>query len=462
MQPLPTDYIEQMKAMLGEDAEDFLASYKLPRTQGLRLNPLKIKEGSADAAKLIGEFHLEAVPWCPTGYYYEEPQRPGRHPYHAAGLYYIQEPSAMSSVTILQPVPGEIVLDLAGAPGGKSTQIAGCLRGEGLLVANEIHPARARILSENIERMGITNAVVTSAAPDKLAEKFPAFFDKIMLDAPCSGEGMFRKDSDAINEWSLDHVQMCAARQMDILPDAVAMLKDGGLLAYSTCTFNWAENEATIDALLERFPELTLLQMERIWPHKQKGEGHFVALLKKNESLGDANDDHSINNRHSGKSRGKDKPLKANKQIAEAKQLYGQFCQDVLPNWAWDSAAEPVLYGDQLYMLPAIGAIGSHHLHGLKVLRPGLHVGELKKNRFEPSHALALALTEEDLRTARTYDLAADSKEAEAYLRGEALIASRNGNGWVVVTIDGFPLGWGKESGGHIKNHYPKGLRRPL
>ncbi|MFC5451673.1 RsmF rRNA methyltransferase first C-terminal domain-containing protein [Paenibacillus aestuarii] len=460
MLQLPSEYIEQMKAILGAEAEAFLASYRLPRTQGLRLNTLKIKEGSAFADKLIREFQLEPVPWCQTGYYYEEPQRPGRHPYHAAGLYYIQEPSAMSSVALLKPAPGEIVLDLAGAPGGKSTQIAGCLRGEGLLVANEIHPARAKILSENIERMGIQNAVVTSAAPDKLAAKFPAFFDKIMLDAPCSGEGMFRKDPDAIDEWSLDHVRMCAARQMDILPDAVAMLKDGGLLAYSTCTFNVAENEATIEALLQRFPELTLLQTERIWPHKQKGEGHFVALLKKNESSGDA--DHGVDNRSGVKAKGKDKPAKANKQIVEAKQLFGQFCQEVLPDWEWDSPAEPVLYGEQLYMLPAVGAIGSVQLNGLKVLRPGLHVGELKKNRFEPSHALALALTEDKLRSARTYDLAADSKEAEAYLRGEALTTSRNENGWVVITIDGFPLGWGKESGGQIKNHYPKGLRRPL
>ncbi|MBD0381072.1 RsmF rRNA methyltransferase first C-terminal domain-containing protein [Paenibacillus sedimenti] len=459
--PLPPAYIERMKDLLGEDAEAFLQSYHLPRTQGLRMNPLKISHESPISQQLIREFNLEPVPWCPTGYYYDESSRPGKHPYHTAGLYYIQEPSAMSAVAILDPAPGEAVLDLAGAPGGKSTQIAGCMQGQGLLIANEIHPARAKILSENIERMGIANAVVTSAAPDKLAQRFPAFFDKIMLDAPCSGEGMFRKDPDAIAEWSPDHVRMCAARQMDILPDAVAMLKYGGLLAYSTCTFNREENESTIEELLHRYPEMELLKTERIWPHKQRGEGHFVALLRKNLSdLQEESNLEKTNTKGIARGRGnQNKPAKTNKHAADALLQFENFCKVVIPDYS-RGCVEPLLFGDQLYLLPSTETFGSGQLDGLKVLRPGLHVGELKKNRFEPSHALALALTARELHTARTYRIAADSQETEAYLRGEALFTDRTENGWVIVTIDGFPLGWGKESEGQIKNHYPKGLRR--
>ncbi|MFD0695845.1 RsmF rRNA methyltransferase first C-terminal domain-containing protein [Paenibacillus sp. GCM10027628] len=459
MVSLPPAYIERMKDMLGEEANAFLQSYEHQRTQGLRLNPLKIVPGSTVSEKLIQTFELEPVPWCWAGYYYDEKLRPGKHPFHAAGLYYIQEPSAMSAVAMLNPAPGETVLDLAGAPGGKSTQIAGCMQGKGLLIANEIHPTRAKILSENIERMGITNAVVTSAAPDKLAKKFPIFFDKIMLDAPCSGEGMFRKDPDAIAEWSPDHVAMCAARQMDILPDAVAMLKAGGLMAYSTCTFNREENEYTVEELLRRYPEMELLRTERIWPHKQKGEGHFVALLRKKD-LQEESELEQIKTAHSARRKTSPiKPAKINKQTAEALQQFENFCKAAIPDYSFDRM-EPLLFGEQLYLLPSTEDFGSQHLDGLKVLRPGLHAGELKKNRFEPSHALALALTAGELQTARTYSINADSKEAEAYLRGEALFTGRAESGWVVIAVDGFPLGWGKESEGQIKNHYPKGLRR--
>jgi NOL1/NOP2/sun family putative RNA methylase len=459
---LPPAYIERMKDMLGEETNSFLQSYQLPRTHGLRLNTLKINSSSSFTDELIRKFRLEPIPWCRTGYYYDEQLRPGRHPYHAAGLFYIQEPSAMSAVALLDPVPGDIVLDLAGAPGGKSTQIADCLEGEGLLIANEIHPARAKILSENIERMGVTNAVVTSCSPDKLAGRFPASFDKIMLDAPCSGEGMFRKDPDAITEWSPDHVTMCAARQMDILSDAITMLKDGGMLAYSTCTFNREENEHTIEELLCRYPELELLKTERIWPHKHKGEGHFVALLRKKAKA--SSEDSLQLSKQKKNVHGKnlhDKSGKANKQIIDALRQFESFCETTLPDYMLGTI-KPILFGDQLYLLPYTDVLDNHHLDGLKVLRPGLHVGEMKKNRFEPSHALALALTPKVLQTAKTYNIEADSKEAEAYLRGEALFTGRNETGWVVVTVNGFPLGWGKESEDQLKNHYPKGLRRPL
>ncbi|WP_198136132.1 RsmB/NOP family class I SAM-dependent RNA methyltransferase, partial [Paenibacillus sp. oral taxon 786] len=279
---LPATYLEAVTALLGPaETEAFLASYDAPRTYGLRLNTLKITPSSPAANQLAELFALRPVPWCGTGYYYEESTRPGKHPYHAAGLYYIQEPSAMSAVELLDPQPGQTVLDLAAAPGGKTTQIAAKMAGQGLLISNEIHPQRARILAENVERLGIRNAVVTQAAPPALSARFPLAFDRIMLDAPCSGEGMFRKDPDAISEWSPEAVELCAARQWDILQDAVAMLKPGGRLAYSTCTFNRHENEDTIARLLAEYPFLRLIAEKRIWPHREQGEGHYVALIER-------------------------------------------------------------------------------------------------------------------------------------------------------------------------------------
>jgi len=498
---LPSEFIAQMHALLGaEEAALFADSYTRPRTQGLRFNPLKLTPDSPAGDKLAREFALEPVPWCPAGFYYEDPVRPGKHPYHAAGLYYMQEPSAMSAVELLAPEPGDLVLDLAAAPGGKSTHIAGKLQGEGLLVANEIHPARAKILSENIERLGIANAIVVSSAPDRLAQRFPLLFDKIMLDAPCSGEGMFRKDPDAIAEWSPAHVAMCAKRQLDILPDAAAMLKPGGLLAYSTCTFNREENEGVIEQLLAGGDgELELVRTERIWPHRQRGEGHFVALLRKRGAAGAERTGTGAVAGAAGAARGSaepgDRTLAAaasaargaggsparagepgargrgkrggaeppDKAAAEGLALFEAFRREALP--AYHPAGAPLLFGEQLYLLPPVAAalgLDGRGLAGLRVLRPGLHLGELKKRRFEPSHALALALSKAAREAALAFDIAADSPLALAYLRGEALPTGRETSGWALLRVDGFPLGWGKESGGQLKNHYPKGLRWPL
>lgn len=449
---LPVPYIEKMRTLLGEEAELFFSSYEQPRTQGLRLNPLKVP-GDAEAIRreLTQLFGLEPVPWCPTGFYYSEAARPGKHPYHAAGLYYIQEPSAMSSVELLAPQPGDTVLDLAGAPGGKSTQIAGKLKGEGLLITNEIHPARAKILSENIERIGATNTIVTCAAPDQLVAKFPAFFDKIMLDAPCSGEGMFRKDPETVNEWSPEHVTMCAARQLDILRSAVRMLKPGGTLGYSTCTFSPEENERTMEAITSEYPELRLVTMERIWPHRERGEGHFVAVLAKDGAAADT---------ASSLSGGRRKAQAAPALVKEAVKLFEAFAAEALADWHFPTG-EPLLFGDQLYLLPRDreGAFGPPLLEGLKTLRPGLHLGTVKKNRFEPAHALALALQPTQAQT--VMELGADSTQAQAYLRGEAIAADKEiRSGWTLVTLNGYSVGWGKQSGGQLKNHYPKGLRR--
>lgn len=452
---LPESFQQQMRDQLGEDAELFLASYGLPRTQGLRINPRKADREITE--RLIKEFCLTPVPWCEGGYYYEDKLKPGKHPYHAAGLYYIQEPSAMSAVALLDPQPGDIVLDLAAAPGGKSTQIAAKLQGQGLLITNEIHPARAKILAENIERMGVTNAVVTQMAPDPLAAKFPVFFDKMMVDAPCSGEGMFRKDPDAIEEWSPDHVTMCAARQWDILQAAVTMLKPGGLLAYSTCTFNTAENERTVEALLDRYPEFKLLRTERIWPHRHAGEGHFVALLRKGDSEAAASE--AAVKAAPARSKGAGKRASSPRPEEEAMKLFRAFAAEALPCFELP-AGEAVLFGEQLYWLPAAEGCPFERssLNGLKVLRPGLHLAEVKKARIEPSHALALALPRGSAR--RTLDFPAEAPEIARYLRGETLSSSMEDNGWVLITTDGLALGWGKLSGGQVKNHYPKGLRR--
>jgi NOL1/NOP2/fmu family ribosome biogenesis protein len=326
------------------------------------------------------------------------------------------------------------------------------MQGKGLLIANEIHPMRAKILAENIERMGVTNAVVTSCTPEQLVQKFPVFFDKIMLDAPCSGEGMFRKDPEVISEWSLDHVTMCANRQMDILRQALLMLKPNGQLAYSTCTFSNEENEKVIKQILEEFPQFELIQTERIWPHLARGEGHFAAILHKKvqqnqSSLG-------IDPRNAIPEKRKNLP----KVVSEAWGLFEAFSAQHVPDLSF-GLGEPLLFGEQLYWLPHAANCSFHagYLHGIKVMRPGMHLGTIKKNRIEPAHALALALPAQV--QVNSYDFPAESQEIHQYLRGETIHGDHRHNGWLLVRVEGYALGWGKESNGQIKNHYPKGLR---
>ncbi|GMK39591.1 23S rRNA methyltransferase [Paenibacillus sp. CCS19] len=468
---LPDSYVQQMQALLGvKEADEFLASFNAPRAYGLRLNPLKLSDDANQPAiqALKQQFSLRPIPWCETGYYYNETTRPGKHPYHQAGIYYIQEPSAMSAAQALDPQPGETILDLAAAPGGKTTQIAGRMQGEGLLISNEIHPARARILSENVERYGIRNAVVTCAPPDVLSARFPLFFDRIMLDAPCSGEGMFRKDPDAIGEWSPDHVQMCADRQADILEHAAIMLKPGGRLVYSTCTFNRSENELAMEAFLAKHPEFKLERTERLWPHHCEGEGHFVAVLTKDASMGYTifvpmnQAATSQRDQRNATQRGKGKPKSSgsNSSLASDMALFEAFAVEALPGFKL-GPGEPVRFGDALYWLPhdREGRFSAASIEGLKVVRPGLQLGELKTKRIEPAHALALAIRSEEAAQLASFE--AEAPETAAYLRGEALSdASGNLSGWTIAAVDGFPLGWAKASGGQLKNHLPKGLRR--
>ena len=471
---LPSAFKERMKEMLGEEYGAFIESYDRERTQGLRLNLLKT-EPEAFLSK--SPFRLKPIPWVGEGFYYGAGERPGRHPWHEAGVYYIQEPSAMSVVTFLDPRPGDKVLDLCAAPGGKTTQIASRLHGEGFLLSNEIHPARAKILSQNVERMGVKNAVVTNEDSGHLAEYFPEFFDKIVVDAPCSGEGMFRKEEIAVQEWTPENVLHCASRQQEILANAAVMLKPGGRLVYSTCTFAPEENEKSICRFLAAHPEFfieetpeyeglsrgvpqwgcaepgaegcpELARTIRIWPHRTDGEGHYIAVLRKQGEPGE-------------------KKRKVPKYYSDKKALtdYAAFCEETFAEpERWTKRKEYVLFGEQLYLLPP----EMISFEGLRVLRPGLHLGTLKKNRFEPSHALALALWAEEVHLSR--NVAAASEEAAAYLKGETLEAEipeeapgkekKPAKGWALVTVDGYSLGWGKLTGGILKNHYPKGLRK--
>lgn len=455
---LPVSFENRMREMLGQEFETFLKGYENCNHQSLRINPLKQAEGKEATSVCEGKFSLSPVPWEPNGFYYGEEDRPGRHALHDAGVYYIQEASAMLPVRLLDVQPGEYCLDLCAAPGGKSTQIAGYLGGKGLLVCNEIFPARAKILSENIERMGVPNALVTNESPDRLLPHFIGFFDKILVDAPCSGEGMFRKNEEAVDEWSEENVALCAERQKEILNCAAEMLRPGGRLVYSTCTFAPAENEENIKWFAETHPDFTLLEipkeyiqqvnypegekgMLRIYPHRTKGEGHFAAVLQKSGETLPHSETFFTGNKKAGK---KDDGFKD----------FELFVEDTLrgkPEELFGGAGY-LLFGDQLYLKPA----GITEIAGLKVLRPGLHLGTMRKNRFEPSHALALALGASDVK--HVYDIDSEDRLALDYRNGQTFPCDGE-KGWYLICADGYSLGWGKLAGGIMKNHYPKGLR---
>ena len=461
---LPQAFVERMRQRLGAEAEAFFASYDSPRAYGLRRNPIKMERGQFEA---LMPFALEKVSWAQEGYYYQESERPGRHPFHEMGLYYIQEPSAMCVVEVADPKPGEYVLDLCAAPGGKSTQIAGRMAGEGLLVCNEIVPNRAKILSQNIERLGIKNAVVLNHSPQELEMRFASFFDRIVVDAPCSGEGMFHKEEAALTEWSPENVEMCAKRQKEILACAVNMLRPGGVLVYSTCTFAPAEDEEMVDWLLKTYPELELLPIDtqalgisegslpgtgRIWPHMQRGEGHFVARVRKRGELTRHQTTgllSAMNTERPSRDAGKGKKGNKGRTGAEgvnAWNCYEEFARQTL---CCELTGRRLEFGEQLYLVPD----EMPDLKGLKVVRPGLHLGTNKKNRFEPSHALALALNVSE--AVQVWE----TEEPEKYLRGETLSCDPALKGWTLITCQGQPMGWGKADRGIMKNHYPKGLR---
>lgn len=404
-----------MKAFLGDEWDDFLYSYDNNRFQALRFNTLKVQsqEERMRILKVLGISSDKRVSWANEAYYFDENVRPGKHPYHEMGLYYIQEPSAMSAAALLALKPGMRVLDLCAAPGGKSTQLATYLGDSGLLVSNEINTQRSRILSQNIERMGIKNAIVTNEDSFVLASHFPGFFNAIQVDAPCSGEGMFRKLPEAIEQWSMENVAICAARQKEILDNAAVMLKPGGTIVYSTCTFSKEENEDVIEYFLERHPDFTLEEMERFWPHKVDGEGHFVAKLVRRGSVNELGADYDVCEDSCNKV--EDTGLKADRKIKKNKnsknrknetkpaltkenmKLLSEFLDETISEdmAAWIKNSRLVMLGEQLYRLPDMEV----DIKGLKVQRAGLHIGEFKKQRFEPSHSLALALKLNDAKT---------------------------------------------------------------
>ena len=428
---LPEAFLKRMERQLGADYPAFLESLERPRAVALRFNPLK---GGVPELPFVGA----PVPWEAMGYYYDPQARPGLHPYHEAGVYYLQEASAMSAVALLDPQPGETVCDLCAAPGGKSTQIAGRMRGEGLLLCNEYSPARAKILARNIERMAVANAIVTNEKTESLAKRLPGFFDRVLVDAPCSGEGMFRKEEAAVTDWSQETVEMCAARQAEILDNAAKLLKPGGRLVYSTCTFAPEEDEEAVAAFLARHPEFAPEAVDapwftpgpqatyRMWPHKLLGEGHFGAVLRKLEG-----EETEI-------------PLEKGQPLPKPWLSFAKEAGVNLPEGIG------LCFGDRLYLAP----LGAPALPGLRVLRAGLELGTLKKDRIDPAHALALWGKD----FAQSVDFAADGPEIQAYLHGEVLPGKAKG--WCLVTVDGYSIGWGKGDGAQLKNHYPKGLRR--
>ena len=428
---LPEAFLQRMEAQLGSEYPAFLESLERPRAVALRFNPMK---GERPVLPFVGA----PVPWEPEGFYYDPETRPGLHVYHEAGVYYLQEASAMAPVALLDPKPGERVCDLCAAPGGKTTQIAGRMLGQGFLVCNEINPKRAKILSRNIERMGVANALVTNEHPQTLASRFPGFFDRVLVDAPCSGEGMFRKEEAAVTDWSQETVQMCARRQREILDSAARLVRPGGRLVYSTCTFAPEEDEETVAAFLEAHPEFTPEPVEapwfvpgenasyRMWPHKLLGEGHFAAVLRKTQG-------------ESG-----EVPACPGGKCPKAWESFAKELDITLP------VGKAVSFGQSLYWAP----MELPELNRLKVLRPGLELGTERKGRFEPAHALALWLKT----CAVAESFPPESLEMKAYLHGDVVPSGKKG--WCLVQAGGYTIGWGKGDGSVLKNHYPKGLRR--
>ena len=461
---LPEEFTQQMQQLLGKEYESLERALSQKRSLGLRVNPLKVDKHLLDLNKNLWGINAK-VEWADEGYYYRDDFRPGKSPYHECGAYYLQEPSAMSVVQALDPKPGEVICDLCAAPGGKTTHIAGRMNGKGTLISNEIVPERSKILARNVERMGISNCMVTNEDPASMLAHFPAFFDKIVVDAPCSGEGMFRKEDAAIPEWSLSNVEMCAKRQADILDCASGMVKPGGSLVYSTCTFEPDEDERQICAFLDRHKDWDIVDTgltgistrgrnewsdnnsydmsltTRIWPHINTGEGHFIAKLVRKGELTDS---------LYGKIKNADKGII--KKIIEF--LHTELINsDIYGNeYAVDRF---IINGEHVYLRPEF--VSDIHCKGLRIVRGGLELVTINKNRFEPAHALAVSLRPQEAQNTCLLDI----NEAHKYLRGETInrtLECANGS-WVLIVFDGLSMGWAKYVNGILKNHYPKGLR---
>lgn len=456
---LPVKFDKKMKEMLGTDYQLYLDSFQEDAHQGLRVNTAKI---SVEDFLKISPYKLEPVAWCPNGFYYEKQEKPAKHPYYYAGLYYIQEPSAMTTASLLPVEEGDCVLDLCAAPGGKSTELGAKLNGTGLLVTNDISNSRAKALLKNIEVFGIGNALVTSEPPNVLAERFPGFFDKILIDAPCSGEGMFRKQNNMVKAWEQNGVDMFVGLQRSILKEAVTMLKPGGKLIYSTCTFSKEENEQSVEYLLSLDDSLHLVELplfpgfdkghpewgltgneeltkcRRLWPHRIKGEGHFVAMVEKDES---------------GKAffGSSDYVFSKDKLSEEAVSFIQELGYPFDMN-RFDVQKERVFYIPE--NLPDV--------RGLRILRCGLYMGDMKKNRFEPSQSLAMFLKQNQFKN--IVNLNVDDERVIKYLKGETIELQENEiqnifDGVCLICVDTYTLGFGKINRGTIKNKYLPGWR---
>ena len=510
---LPVAFCDEMKRILGDEYEDYLKSMEGTRKFGLRVNTAKI---SVEDFLKISPFELTPIPYVKNGFYYDgEKEQPAKHPYYFAGLYYLQDPSAMTPASRLPIEENDVVLDLCAAPGGKATELAAKLHGTGLLIANDISSKRAKALLKNIELFGVENSFIVTEYPKKLAEYFTGFFDKILIDAPCSGEGMFRKEPAALAQHCEALVKQCAELGADILDSAAAALAPGGELVYSTCTFAPEEDEGQVAAFLQRHPEFTLAdvlgnvdytfgsegeanrtgglpldvsKVRRIWPC-QGGEGHFMARLVKAgtpralPAPGEYTPEEQLwlAAAEAGKRSKSGKPQKAAKpaDARSARRENSRACREAVQGRssrsrdagagdasptqslaAWREFAEE--YFPELAKRPAVvhgggvllpAAFPQTNLH---VLRAGVFVGSVQKGRFVPEHHLftafgALCRNREELTLA-------DSRTVE-YLSGREIEAHTAADGWCCVTVDGWPLGGGKVSGGRVKNHYPKALR---
>lgn len=431
----------RMKSLLKDEYDDFKKALLEKPVKGLYLNRNK-----KNVERVLEEQYIEHHPIVENGYLYDENYHPGRSAYFLAGLYYIQEPSAMLVADALPIEPDDFVLDMCAAPGGKSCEIASRLTGEGVLIANDIEASRARILSENIERFGLDNTIVTNVDPMRFTKQFQEAFDKIVLDAPCSGEGMFRKLEQAVDTWSEDKVLECAHIQKNLLKGAYDMLKQGGMVIYSTCTYSYEENEAMIHYAVDELgfellplskshglcPGVDLDEVVRCYPHHYRGEGHFIALLRK-----PGNSPRKVV-----------RPMKPQVSQADLKVLKA-FYQETLNKKV---PAYIIENNGHLYAIKK----NFPELKGIRVLRNGLYLGEVRKNRFIPSYSLALTLTKEDVK--RSYDYSCDSEEIKKYIHGETLEGTGN-KGFGVIFVDGYPLSFYKESN-QVKNLFPKGLRR--
>ncbi len=490
---LPEAFLDNMKKILGDETEAFVESFESgARYSGIRVNTLRL---DPEEFPKIGDFVElgEKVPWCDTGYYYKNGQ-PGRNPLYHAGVYYIQEPSAMYPGANVPLKEGGKVLDLCAAPGGKTTQLGARMAGKGLLVSNDISEERVKALVKNVQMAGIVNAIVTNETPENLAAKFTEFFDTIVVDAPCSGEGMFRKDEEAVKHWDSFGSARCRKMQDGILEAADRMLKKGGVLSYSTCTFEIEENEGAIDAFLDRHPEYFLLETPklggvsggiqpndeterdyslcaRLWPHRLNGEGHFTAFLQKGEEIPEEPEIEIKKERKKKKERFRSFRRYESRPL-EIDDYYETYMSGNVPEGCY------FYMGDNLYYLPETPP----DIDGLKVAMAGVYLGEIKGGEFKMSHRLALTERPENF----TYlvELDRDSPEIERYLRGETVVVSGEG---VTVKVCGkavrkealfeervsepccvavktrkksFVLGLGAISSGTVKNLYPKGWRR--